>query len=70
MILSENEPGRSIVPGQVHLTQYETMTMVVAQCMSNRIALTVGVSTGHFKLNISKPLRDIRIVIWTISLLI
>ncbi|CAK9296464.1 unnamed protein product [Gordionus sp. m RMFG-2023] len=56
LILPENEPGSSIMPGKVNPTQCESMTMIACQIMGNHIALTVGASNGHFELNVFKPL--------------
>ncbi|EDV34639.1 uncharacterized protein Dana_GF21423 [Drosophila ananassae] len=54
--LPENEPGSSIMPGKVNPTQCESMTMLCAQVMGNQVAVTVGGATGHFELNVFKPL--------------
>ncbi|XP_051930765.1 fumarate hydratase, mitochondrial [Hippocampus zosterae] len=56
LILPENEPGSSIMPGKVNPTQCEAMTMVAAQVMGNHMAVTVGGSNGHFELNVFKPM--------------
>ncbi|XP_073835392.1 fumarate hydratase, mitochondrial-like isoform X1 [Musca autumnalis] len=56
LMLPENEPGSSIMPGKVNPTQCESMTMVAAQVMGNQVAVTVGGSNGHFELNVFKPL--------------
>lgn len=56
LILPENEPGSSIMPGKVNPTQCEAMTMVCAQAYGNHVALTVGGSNGHFELNVFKPM--------------
>uniref|UniRef100_A0A673K2C3 Fumarate hydratase, mitochondrial n=1 Tax=Sinocyclocheilus rhinocerous TaxID=307959 RepID=A0A673K2C3_9TELE len=56
LILPENEPGSSIMPGKVNPTQCEAMTMVAAQVMGNHVAVTVGGSNGHFELNVFKPM--------------
>merc|ERR1711957_362701 len=53
--LPENEPGSSIMPGKVNPTQCEAMTMVAAQVMGNHVTVTVGGATGHFELNVFKP---------------
>ena len=53
--LPENEPGSSIMPGKVNPTQCEALTMVAAQVMGNHVAVTVGGATGHFELNVFKP---------------
>jgi fumarate hydratase class II len=55
LLLPENEPGSSIMPGKVNPTQCEAMTMVCAQVMGNHVAVTVGGSNGHFELNVFKP---------------
>ena len=56
LILPENEPGSSIMPGKVNPTQCEAMTMVCCQVFGNHTAITVGGSQGHFELNVYKPL--------------
>jgi fumarate hydratase class II len=56
LLLPENEPGSSIMPGKVNPTQSEAMTMVCCQVMGNHVATTVGGSNGHFQLNVFKPL--------------
>ena len=56
LILPENEPGSSIMPGKVNPTQCEALTMVCAQVFGNQTAITVGASQGHFELNVYKPL--------------
>jgi fumarate hydratase, class II len=56
LLLPENEPGSSIMPGKVNPTQTEALTMVCAQVMGNDVAVTVGGATGHFELNVFKPL--------------
>ena len=53
--LPENEPGSSIMPGKVNPTQAEAMTMVCAQVMGNDVAVNIGGATGHFELNVFKP---------------
>ena len=55
LLLPENEPGSSIMPGKVNPTQCEAITMVCAQVMGNHVAVTVGGSNGHFELNVFKP---------------
>jgi len=55
LLLPENEPGSSIMPGKVNPTQCEALTMVAAQVMGNHVAVTVGGSNGHFELNVFKP---------------
>ncbi|CAN1324187.1 Fumarate hydratase 2 [Linum perenne] len=56
LILPENEPGSSIMPGKVNPTQCEALTMVCAQVMGNHVAITIGGSNGHFELNVFKPM--------------
>src|SRR6478609_2408763 len=56
LILPENEPGSSIMPGKVNPTQCEAMTMVCCQVFGNHTTITVGASQGHFELNVYKPL--------------
>ncbi len=53
--LPANEPGSSIMPGKVNPTQAEAMTMVCAQVMGNHVTITVAGSSGHFELNVFKP---------------
>jgi fumarate hydratase class II len=55
LILPENEPGSSIMPGKVNPTQTEAMTMVCCQIFGNHTAITVAGSQGHFELNVYKP---------------
>jgi len=55
IMLPENEPGSSIMPGKVNPTQCEALTMVCAQVMGNNMAVTVAGSNGHFELNVFKP---------------
>lgn len=68
LLLPENEPGSSIMPGKVNPTQCEAVTMVAAQVIGNNVALTVGCSNGHFELNVFKTmvvanvLRSIRLI--------
>lgn len=68
LIIPENEPGSSIMPGKVNPTQCEAVTMVAAQVMGNNVAATIGGSNGHLQLNVYKPLI-IRNVLHSISLL-
>jgi fumarate hydratase class II len=56
LILPENEPGSSIMPGKVNPTQCEAMTMVCCQVFGNHTSITVAGSQGHFELNVYKPL--------------
>lgn len=53
--IPDNEPGSSIMPGKVNPTQCEAMTMVAAQVLGNDVAINVGGATGHFELNVFKP---------------
>jgi len=55
LILPENEPGSSIMPGKVNPTQCEALTMVCAQVMGNQTTITVAGSQGHLELNVFKP---------------
>ncbi len=54
--IPDNEPGSSIMPGKVNPTQCEAMTMVAAQVLGNDVAINIGGATGHFELNVFKPL--------------
>ena len=56
LVLQENEPGSSIMPGKVNPTQCESLTMVAAQVMGNNTAVQIGASQGNFELNVFKPL--------------
>jgi len=56
IFIPENEPGSSIMPGKVNPTQCEALTMVAAQVMGNDVAITIGGATGHYELNVFKPL--------------
>ncbi len=53
--IPENEPGSSIMPGKVNPTQAEALTMVATQVMGNDVAITFGGATGHYELNVFKP---------------
>ena len=55
IIIPENEPGSSIMPGKVNPTQAEAMTMVCAQVIGNDVAISTGGIYGHFELNVFKP---------------
>ena len=55
IVLPANEPGSSIMPGKVNPTQSEAMTMVAAQVIGNDTAINVGGCSGHFELNVFKP---------------
>lgn len=54
--IPDNEPGSSIMPGKVNPTQCEALSMVAAQVMGNDVAINIGGATGHFELNVFKPL--------------
>ncbi len=56
IIIPSNEPGSSIMPGKVNPTQCEALTMVCAQIMGNDVAISIGGATGHFELNVFKPM--------------
>jgi fumarate hydratase class II len=55
IVIPDNEPGSSIMPGKVNPTQPEALTMVCAQVMGNDVAVSIGGSLGHFELNVFKP---------------
>lgn len=55
LILPENEPGSSIMPGKVNPTQCEALTMVCAEVMGNHTTITIAGASGHFELNVFKP---------------
>ena len=55
LVLPENEPGSSIMPGKVNPTQAEAITMVCAQVMGNHTAVTIAGAQGHYELNVFKP---------------
>ena len=55
LILPENEPGSSIMPGKVNPTQAEALTMVCCQVFGNETTITIAASQGHFELNVYKP---------------
>jgi fumarate hydratase class II len=56
LILPENEPGSSIMPGKINPTQIEALSMVCVQVIGNHSAITIAGSMGHFELNAFKPL--------------
>ena len=62
IVIPENEPGSSIMPGKVNPTQAEALTMVCAQVMGNDVAVTIGGATGHFELNVFKPLIAVNVL--------
>jgi fumarate hydratase, class II len=55
IFIPDNEPGSSIMPGKVNPTQCEALTMISAQVMGNDVAIGIGGATGHFELNVFKP---------------
>ena len=54
--IPDNEPGSSIMPGKVNPTQCEALTMIAAQILGNDVAINIGGATGHFELNVFKPM--------------
>lgn len=68
IIIPANEPGSSIMPGKVNPTQPEAMTMICAQVLGNDVAVNIGGATGHYELNVFKPvmiynlLQSIRLI--------
>jgi fumarate hydratase class II len=54
--IPENEPGSSIMPGKVNPTQCEALTMIAAQVMGNDVAVGMAGASGHFELNVYRPL--------------
>ena len=56
LVIPENEPGSSIMPGKVNPTQCEAMTMVCAQVLGNDVAIAIAGASGNFELNVYKPL--------------
>ena len=56
IVIPANEPGSSIMPGKVNPTQSEALTMAMAQIMGNDVAINIGGCTGHFELNVFKPM--------------
>ncbi|OAV43000.1 class II fumarate hydratase [Lewinella sp. 4G2] len=56
IVIPANEPGSSIMPGKVNPTQSEALTMAMAQVMGNDVAINIGGCTGHFELNVFKPM--------------
>jgi len=55
LFIPDNEPGSSIMPGKVNPTQCEAMTMAAAQVLGNDVAINIGGASGHFELNVFKP---------------
>jgi fumarate hydratase, class II len=68
LVLPENEPGSSIMPGKVNPTQCESLTMICAQVMGNHTTVSIAGSNGHFELNVFKPVI-IKNVLQSITLL-
>jgi fumarate hydratase class II len=65
LILPENEPGSSTMPGKVNPTQSEALTMVCCQVFGNHTTVTIAASQGHLELNVYKPvivLQSIRLL--------
>jgi fumarate hydratase class II len=62
ILIPENEPGSSIMPGKVNPTQCEALTMVCAQVMGNDVAIAVGGMQGHYELNVFKPMMAANIL--------
>jgi len=56
IFIPDNEPGSSIMPGKVNPTQCEALTMIAAQVLGNDVAINIGGASGHFELNVFKPL--------------
>jgi fumarate hydratase, class II len=56
LILPENEPGSSIMPGKVNPTQCEALTMIAVQVLGNDVAVGFGGAGGHLEMNVYKPL--------------
>jgi fumarate hydratase, class II len=55
IFIPDNEPGSSIMPGKVNPTQCEALTMIVAQVLGNDVTINIGGASGHFELNVFKP---------------
>ena len=62
LILPENEPGSSIMPGKVNPTQCEAMTMVCTQVMGNDTTIAIAGANGHFELNVFRPVLAFNIL--------
>ncbi|WAF68848.1 class II fumarate hydratase [Aeromonas dhakensis] len=56
LLIPENEPGSSIMPGKVNPTQCEALTMLCAQVMGNDVAINIGGASGNFELNVFRPM--------------
>ena len=63
ILIPANEPGSSIMPGKVNPTQCEALTMVCAQVIGSDVAITVGGATGHFELNVFKPVMAYNVLL-------
>jgi fumarate hydratase class II len=55
LFIPDNEPGSSIMPGKVNPTQSEALTMIAAQVLGNDVTINIGGASGHFELNVFKP---------------
>lgn len=62
LIVPENEPGSSIMPGKINPTQCESLTMICCQVIGNQTAVTIGCSNGHFQLNAFMPMIGANVV--------
>ncbi len=62
LILPENEPGSSIMPGKVNPTQCEALTMVAAQVMGNHVTVSIAGSNGQLELNVFKPVMIYNVI--------
>jgi fumarate hydratase class II len=62
IIIPDNEPGSSIMPGKVNPTQPEALTMVCAQVIGNDVAVSIGGINGHFELNVFKPVMAVNVL--------
>lgn len=62
LVLPENEPGSSIMPGKVNPTQAEALTMVAAQVMGNHVTVTIAGAQGHLELNVFKPVIALNVL--------
>ncbi len=65
LVIPENEPGSSIMPGKVNPTQCEALTMVCAQVIGNDVSVTIGGMNGHFELNVFKPMMAFNLLMST-----
>jgi len=68
LMIPENEPGSSIMPGKVNPTQAEALTMIAAQVMANDVAVAIGGGSGYLEMNVYKPLI-IRNIIHSITIM-